>query len=246
MRDPDPSVDTSVHLDDRGLRLGIVSPFTDTAFKPSEWKPLAWREANRLHYCSVSSSFPSRKAAAGSVFCESTLESDMACLLELDAAVRTYREQPFGPAWHDGDGWRQGTARDFWAETDLGGVLVEVKARKELADPEVRERLRRMALSYRVQGISMVVRSELTIRVEPRLWNARTMHHYAYGEARRLEADIRLMASRRPPPMTVAQIRAQMGEDPETLGVLCRLALDGVVHLDLSRRLGSATTVNWV
>ncbi|WP_331302683.1 hypothetical protein [Methylobacterium oryzae] len=227
------------------MRLGIISPFTDVDFKPSDWRPTAWRKAEGMHYGSVTSSFPSRKANRGSIFCESTLESDMACLLEVDAAVRTLREQPIGPSWHDGEGWRAGAARDFWVETDAGNMLVEVKEAKELADPEVRWRLRRMALSYRVQGISMVVRSERTIRAEPRLGNTRLLYGYAYSEARRLEADVRLLTSRRPGPMTVAEIRSEMGGDVETLGVLCRLALSGAVELDMARPIGSATTVAW-
>jgi hypothetical protein len=227
------------------LRFDIVTPFTDVAFRPSDWRPKAWRKAEGMHYGSVTSSFPSRKADRGSIFCESTLESDMACLLEVDAGVRHLREQPVGPAWHDGYGWHPGTARDFWVETDLGNVLVEVKEARELADPDVRHRLSRMALSYRVQGICMVVRSERTIRRQPRLDNARILHGYAYGENRRLESDLRLMLTRRAAPMTIGEIRSEMGGDPETLETLCRLALAGVIDLDLSCPLGAASLVSW-
>ena len=240
-----PASSKSVDTFRSGVRFGIVTPFTDVDFHPRDWRPTAWRDADRLHYLSVSSSFPSLKAAAGSAFCESTLESDMACLLDVDRTVRTFREQPVGPDWHDGYGWRNGTARDFWVETDLGNVLVEVKERSELADPNVRVRLERMALSYRVQGISMVVRSEKTIRAEPRLENARILHGYAFGEARRLEADVLLLATLRPGPMSVAEIRTEMGGDIETLGAICRLALRGELELDLSKPIRSSSLVNW-
>ena len=120
---------------DRAVFSGANSPFTDPTFRPSGWRPTVWREIPVTHWISVSSEFPSLKMDRR-IGCESLLESDMACLLEVDSHVISYREQPVGPDWHDGYGWTAGTARDFWVVTTEGPYLLEVKSATELADPQ--------------------------------------------------------------------------------------------------------------
>lgn len=227
-----------------GRYLGIVSPFTDRTFKPFDWRPREWEQAARLHYLSVASHFPSDKNGRP-MPCESTLEDDMACLLEIDDAVTAFREQPVGPDWHDGHGWREGTARDFWVETDAGNVLVEVKERKELADPDVRDRFRRMALSYRLNGVRLVVRSETTIRAQPRLENCRILLRAAGSEDPRLEAAMRDALATLPETATVREFRSFLGDEPATILGLSRLALAGEIAFDMNRPIDADAEVRW-
>lgn len=228
-----------------GVHLGVISPFTDTSFKPSDWRPEKWREADRLHYMSVSSHFPSVKMER-SIGCESTIENDMACLLEVDAGVRAYREQPVGPNWHDGLGWKSGTARDFWVETAAGNVLIEVKEKKELDElPEVRERLRLMIRSYYAQGIRMIVRTEASIRAPNRLENCRILMRAMGGGDPALDLAVRDAMHALGSPATVDEIRAAVGDEPGTLEAISRIVMAGDAAFDMDKPIDRFAEMTW-
>lgn len=228
-----------------GIPLGVVSPFTDTSFKPSSWRPEKWRDADRLHYMSVSSHFPSVKMGR-SIGCESTIENDMACLLEVDAGVMSYREQPIGPSWHDGHGWKPGTARDFWVETAAGDVLIEVKEKKELDEfPEVRERLRAMIRSYHVQGVRMIVRTDFSIRSGHRLDNCRILMRAVGGADPALDLAVRDAMRALGSPATVADIRAAVDDDPGTLDAISRIVMAGDAAFDMNNPIDRFAEVSW-
>jgi hypothetical protein len=172
----------------------------------------------------------------------------MACLLECDAAVLEFCEQPIGPSWYDGDGWCLGTPRDFWAVTQHGSVLIETKYARDLADPDVRSRLKKMASSYRLtHGIRMLVFSEKTIFEEPRLENCRILLRYAAGEDRGLEVDLLDLLKGYLSPMPVMDfvLKFEPGRQDRVLGGLCRLALAGDVSFDITRPIDRHAMVYW-
>lgn len=233
--------------DYQSIQTIAIDPFTDSSFQQSSWKPKKWGVANPLHYRSVSSQFASQKTGRG-VMCESILENAMACLLECDPEVTGYREQPIGPTWHDGLGWREGTARDFWVEKNNTNLLVETKYAKDLADPEIRDRLYKMAMSYRSQGIRMVVRTETTVFAQPRLDNCRILQRYANFrfEYRHWQPLIELVSLHRGP-MRVHEMAQKV--EPRfrlfTIAALCHMSLRGSVWFDMTVPISSSALVYW-
>ena len=181
--------------------------------------------------------------------CESLLENAMACLLECDRQVIRYREQPIGPAWHDGVSERRESPRDFWVETERGNFLVETKFSKDLANPQVSADLRQMSVYYgRHYGIRLLVRSEVTVFTQPRLENCRILQRYATFELGEIWRDLRDVLDSYLSPMSVTDLaeKFEKGRRPDVIAALCRLALDGAVAFDMNRPIGQSALVSWV
>lgn len=222
--------------------------FMDQRFQKSDWKPDSWAEFKQHHFRSVGSQFASQKNGRG-VMCESLLENAMACLLECDRQVIRYREQPIGPAWHDGLMTRRGSARDFWVETEQSNFLVETKYASDLADPQVSDDLRQMARYYgHHYGIQLIVRSEETIFAQPRLENCRILQRYAAFEPGQTGLDLTEMLGAYLSPMPVNELaeRFEEARRPHVLAALCRMALDGAVAFDMSEPIDRSALVYWV
>ena len=226
---------------------GANSPFTDPTFRPSGWRPTVWREIPVTHWISVSSEFPSLKMDRR-IGCESLLESDMACLLEVDSHVISYREQPVGPDWHDGYGWTAGTARDFWVVTTEGPYLLEVKSATELADPEVRDRFRRMRASYHLHGIRLVVRSEATIRLQPRLDNSKLIIRHAHEIDDAMDLALSDVRAATKEPVSIAALKRHLGPrlEKRVFGSVCRFVFTDRAIINIDAPLNEEAVVQWV
>lgn len=230
------------------MNASAYRSFMDIPFQKSDWKPESWADFKEYHFRSVGSEFASKKNGRG-VMCESLLENAMACLLECDRQVTRYREQPIGPAWHDGLMERRGTPRDFWVETERGNVLVETKFTKDLADPQVSNDLRQMATYYgRHYGIRLIVRSEVTVFAQPRLENCRILQRYATFELGEIWLDLHDILEGYLSPMPVKDFaeKFEKGRRPDVIAALCRLALDGTVAFDMNKPIDKSALVYWV
>lgn len=131
--------------------------------------------------------FPSRKMAR-TIYCESPLERDLACLLELDNDVISYSEQPVRL-----DYINNGTAHwhvpDFAVQRRSGRELVEVKPARKAADPKIAARTAILIPLLAQHGIRYFVADERWIRTQPRLSNAKLLLRYRLHPVPRSQID---------------------------------------------------------
>jgi hypothetical protein len=111
------------------------------------------------------------------IYCESPLERDLACLLELDPDVLAFQEQPVRleyvldgtPHWH---------VPDFAIRRSASRELVEVKPSRKAADPVIAARTAALVHSLAPEGIRYLVLDEASIRAQPRLKNIKLLLRY--------------------------------------------------------------------
>lgn len=141
--------------------------------------------------------FPSRKNQR-MVFCESTLEHDVARWLELDPLVVSFREQPSRETYYDEAGKSFTYFPDFEAVMNDDSVLhIEVKPASKLNNPALRYKYELIANRYCEQDRAFRIVTDEFIRVEPFAGNLKLLHsHYR----------------RRPEPNEISDLLAQLGK----------------------------------
>lgn len=114
--------------------------------------------------------FPSLKNGRMVVF-EHLLEKAALRLFEMSPFVRAYAAQPERIHYRDQDRVRRYTP-DYEIETTDGQfILVEIKSKRQLARPNVRETLERISEHMTEVGRPYVVLTEDVIRLQPRFTN---------------------------------------------------------------------------
>lgn len=121
--------------------------------------------------------FPSLKANT-SICWESQLERDYIYLLEIDPDVLAYNGQPFTIAYDTQDKRRKYTP-DFLVKRNGFKQIVEVKAANKVENFRNTLRFRQASNFCLTHNLELVVVTEKTIRVQPRLDNVKLLHKYA-------------------------------------------------------------------
>ena len=126
----------------------------------------------------VRGKFPSRKNGR-MVHHEGLLELDAIYLFELSPHIAGYREQPLTIFYPDKGRMRRYTP-DFELTLDTAEtVLVEVKPRHSLEQPDVMHKLTCLREHFQRAGTRFVVLDDVVLRAEPRQSNARWIYHRA-------------------------------------------------------------------
>lgn len=121
--------------------------------------------------------FPSRKMGRA-IWYESQLERDFIHLLEIDADVISYKEQPFKLRYALNGSIHTYTP-DFLVERPNRKQVVEVKTEKDAEKEENKAVFKRAALICRKDGYEFIVATEKTIREQPGLGNVKLLHKYS-------------------------------------------------------------------
>lgn len=152
--------------------------------------------------CRPRGSFPSAKNGR-MVHFESVLEKHACYLLEFSPGVRSYQEQPLVEL-------PTGERRypDFEIVDAMGGInYVEVKSRKQLARPEVSERLQCLEEYLNDQGFGYQVLTEADMDQQPRLNNLKLLFAYRTAVATGLDPAVeRLLPQEALPYRVVAEL----------------------------------------
>jgi hypothetical protein len=126
----------------------------------------------------VRGKFPSRKNGR-MVQHEGLLELDAIYLFEASPLIAGFREQPAAIRFADGTKLRKYTP-DFEVTLMSGeNVLVEVKPKAKLADPELDRKLKLLEDYFARRDQVFVVLTEEQLRLEPRQSNLRWVFHQA-------------------------------------------------------------------
>lgn len=121
--------------------------------------------------------FPSRKMGRA-VWYESQLERDYIYLLEIDADVIAFKEQPFKIKYLLGKESHTYTP-DFLVNRTDRRQVIEVKEEKEAKKEENQAFFNRMALICQEDGLDYLVATDTSIRQQPRLGNVKVLHKYS-------------------------------------------------------------------
>ena len=121
--------------------------------------------------------FPSLKMNT-SVWWESQLERDYIYLLEIDPDVIAYKSQPFTIAYDNRDKRRKYTP-DFLVERKSYRQIVEVKPESKVKEFSQTNRFRQALNFCSTYNLELVIVTEKTIRVQPRLDNIKLLYRYA-------------------------------------------------------------------
>lgn len=174
---------------------------------------------------------------------ESQLEFDHLRLMEVDNAVVAFHAQPEEcPYVHQGKPRRY--YPDLRVELADGSVrMVEVKYKADADAPENKERFVIIKALYAERGISFEVVTELDIRRQPRLANAKLMLDYRdYDPSESLNLRVaEAFAVRRP--VTLGDLEAALGFPTERRGELYAMALRGHFGIDLENAPLSADSL---
>jgi hypothetical protein len=182
---------------------------------------------------------PSRKMGR-IIYCESTLERDLVCLLEVDPDVTAYCEQPFELEFAlNGSIHRH--VPDFAVLRRASREIVEVKPARKARSLEVEARTRILAPAMAVDGIIYLVRDETWIRAEPRLWNAKVRLRYRSHETTPNLAAALIAILNSEGPLTVAQLAHRV--PAATRADIYALIAQGVLIADPSVTLGGDTLI---
>jgi len=194
--------------------------------------------------------FPSRKNGR-MVQHEGLLELDAIYLFEAHPRVAAYREQPCTVRYPDGARLRRYTP-DFEVVLTTGEtVLIEIKPRRSLEDPDVRHKLRCIAEHFTRINRQFVVLDCGLIRMEPRLASLRWIcHHAARVMPSPAAALMTLLRHKEQLPTsfrTASQLLAGTGVDPASLLLmgLLRCDLDAQVTLDTLVRATTEDDHDW-
>lgn len=126
----------------------------------------------------VRGKFPSRKTGR-MIGHEKLLELDAIYLFETAPQVATYVEQPQTITYPDGPRVRRYTPDFLLTLANGEHVVIEVKPRIYVNDPEVSHKLRRITDHMAREGRDFVILTDEVIRVEPRLSNLKWIYHQA-------------------------------------------------------------------
>ncbi len=121
--------------------------------------------------------FPSLKMNTA-IWWESQLERDYIYLLEIDPDVISYQGQPFTLAYNTLDKRRKYTP-DFLVERKGSKQIVEVKPANKVSETQNLRRFQQAASICLAHNLELVVVTEKTIRVQPRLDNIKLLYKYA-------------------------------------------------------------------
>lgn len=165
---------------------------------------------------------------------ESQLEYDQLCLLEVANSVTEFFVQPEVFPYEYG-GERRRYYPDIRVEDAAGETrMLEVKYQSDADDPENQELFDIFRDIYSRRGLRFEVRTELVIRRQPDLANAKLMledRDRAPSERLRL-ATAEAFAVRRP--STLGDLEAALGRSPTRRGDLFGMALRGHFDIDIT------------
>lgn len=189
----------------------------------------------------VRGKFPSRKNGR-MVHHEGLLELDAIYLFEASSLIAKYREQPETIRYPDGPRIRRYTP-DFELTLATGElVLVEVKPRRGMCDPEVRHKLDQVAQYLRRSEKSFVILDDETLRSEPRQSNVRAIYHHA-PRVPQTAAACRASMTRNKKHFPISMASALSLRDSENIEPYS-LMLNGLVRCDLSQPIGPETLLH--
>jgi hypothetical protein len=182
-------------------------------------------------------SFPSRKNNDIVEF-ESFLELDALTIVDTDPSVLSYSAQPRTLTWRDAAGRPRRYTPDLLLRTALGRIYREIKpARRLLRDPSLGGRIDTIVACCEAEGAAFETWSDMEIRREPRLSNARRV--VAAGRWRRRDADAEaaILGFAATAGMTIGQvgIEAELAPDRVRQAVL-RLGALGLLAIELDER----------
>jgi hypothetical protein len=169
---------------------------------------------------------------------ESFLERDAILHFEYHPLVVSYQEQPSIETFYDKSGELRTYFPDFRVDFDDGRELfVEVKPAEKLKDPQLRDRLDRIAARFKEQGRLFKVMTDVDIRREPLLGNLKRLH-----EVTRLghdDIDQRLIAMPRGRTWTLGSFIRAMTDEARAFAMLGL----GYIRADLEAELCDDTEV---
>ena len=188
-----------------------------------------------------------RKAVRGGlVTWESTLESDLVVVEDLEPRTTTISHQPHTlHVWNEALEFRH--TPDFLLGRRAGTgepEVVEVKTPRHSEQPDMAERLAISEACHRAMGFEFSVRGPANIRIEPRLSNCHLLRRYRMVAVRPGvgHAVATLLGQAGAALSVEACVRAIDG-DPRTRFELYALVCAGVLHLDLATPLSPMTVV---
>jgi hypothetical protein len=190
---------------------------------------------------------PSRKACSdGLVPWESELERDCIAVAEFQQDVESIVAQPHTLEVTSDFSAFQHTP-DFLFEvssTASGQQVVEVKPDGLALEPETERRLRISAKAHCALGFAFQVLGEGAIRAEPRLANAQLLLRYRLAAVRRgLAHRLSTLSAKADGRLSIGACVRALDGNPTTRFELYSLACRGLLELDLSTPLGSATII---
>ncbi|MDT7809235.1 MAG: hypothetical protein QOJ70_3048 [Acidobacteriota bacterium] len=188
---------------------------------------------------------------------ESSLERDFLLLLDFDAAVARYEEQPVRIKYVDATGRRRTYTPDVLvhyhddldASADTRPLLCEVKYREDLFAnwKEYKPKIRAGRAHARGQGWRFQIVTEREVRT-PYLENAKFLRPYRRIETNHEDTALLLDTLRgmdeADPESVLATIHHDRTRRAELLPMLWRLLADGHITADLSRPLTMRTRIS--
>lgn len=188
---------------------------------------------------------------------ESTLESIALVLLSADYRIRHFACQPHTMEYWATDDQgalnKRSYTPDFVAVTRDGRLIViDVKAKRFATDQKWLEREPAVRAAYkRDYGADLIIWSEEALYAEPRLSNARTLYRHRFAEhGCNLGVFVTCILSELGGKSTVGELCDEFciehnQDASDAFGAIMRLALDGVITLDPSRKYDRDTSIEF-
>lgn len=186
--------------------------------------------------------FPSCKAGR-MIACEQLLERDALYLFEFSPQVLAIREQPFKFFYADGTRTRRYTPDFALTLSDHSELVVEVKPKKSLANPEIQAKLAAISDAMVRQGHRFLVLPGDVIRAEPRLSNLKLLFpHLRHPVSDATRWRLRALAEASSPGaiLLVKELAEHFGGMPAALHLLAH----GLIGSDSSQPIDQNTPVS--
>lgn len=179
--------------------------------------------------------FPSRKINRLVEF-ESMLELDAITIVEADPAVLGFLAQPRTMKWRDADGRARRYTPDLLVRTALGDAYREVKpARRLERDPSLKGRIDTIKACCQAEGAIFETWSDIDIRREPRLSNARLIVNAGRWSRPDLDAEAAVLGLAAIFGMTIGKAGVEAGMAPARIHrAVLRLAAFGALALNIN------------
>jgi len=173
---------------------------------------------------------------------ESIAELKAFRLLDCDPAVTTFVEQPCEVVYFNGVEQKRHVP-DLYVELCERKELWEIKT--DASDPDVIARTILLSNSLKPHGFIYRLVPDSELETEPRLQNANTLLRYGRRPLEELDRErLRLLLKKRG---SLTWLDARAGEyGPFGKGALCRLALEGILRVDMNKPLTADTQFSCV
>ncbi len=176
---------------------------------------------------------------------ESQIERDAHILLDADADVIRFQEQPVRIRYQM-DGKAQSHIPDLMIMKHERPILCEIKPNDARQDAEFQRRTEAMKRWLRPHGYEYTVMYEDDIRQGERLKNARFLLRYGRQDLSEQRREwMRRQFKACGGAMSWASVRSRGMKDPVFLSALCRCVLEGSLKLDLAAPWDVDTRVTW-